>query len=247
MQGNTALSLDLETLGTEPGCGILEIGFCSFSTKVLQARSLIQETGRFFTITLEDNLRHRMAVDPSTVDWWDYSQGGVPKFSKVSLQSALAQTADAMNECWKKGIKDIWCKPTTFDIPILAEAMDALGIERPQQLRKKNFRHWQCFATLRRVATSMAYELKVHPEFEKQITHNALNDAVDQAVQANMILTVLPAWREGHLAVQRLQNIAKTELSIKEEKERLAAVEEARKQHNLRRRKARRARARKSR
>lgn len=208
MHGNEGIMLDLETLGTEPGAGITEVGFCTFNYRILQTREQIQLTGQHHTITLIDNLRHRMTVKPSTLDWWDYEQHGLPQFSKRSMQATLATVADELNNLWKRGIKDVWAKPALFDVPILQEAMDALNIERPLCLLPENFRHWQCFASLRRIVTDFSFEMKEHPEFKKHATHNALLDAVDQAVQTNIMLTILPAWRSSHFELLKIRNQA---------------------------------------
>ena len=208
--GPQAIMLDLETLGTEPGCGITEIGYCLFPTTKLRSRDDIGRTGVHHTISLYDNLAHQRHISKSTLDWWEYEQTGLPIYKRKSLQSALAQTADAWNQLWKAGIKDIWSKPSLFDIPILCEAFDHLGIERPIQLQKDNFRHWNCFASIRRVIKETAPEFDKQADFRVMTMHNALSDAMDQAVQANLILSVLPQWRQGFQDAIQLRDENKT-------------------------------------
>jgi hypothetical protein len=129
-----------------------------------------------------------------------------------------------MNRKEFEGIRDIWAKPASFDIPILQAAMDKLGIERPLCLRAENFRHWQCFATLRRTVTFIEKEFNEHTEFKKVPTHTALADAEDQAVQANIILSVLHAWRADHRETQELRNTLQDYMNKQEARKEKRAI-----------------------
>lgn len=240
MYGKHGIMLDLETLGTEPGAGVLEVGFCPFPYYALISLEELRFNGHQHILTLADNLKHRMAVSPSTIEWWENEHPSklLPNASKLPMQAALALVASDLNELWKQGIRDVWAKPSLFDVPILQAAMDAVNIERPICLRPENFRHWQCFATLRRIATVMAPELNQKAEFMQKPTHTAIEDAVDQAVQANIILNVLPAWRQSHLKLPDLENALASARRQRDEYLR-GVVEMKRKYDNLRARKKR--------
>lgn len=190
----TDIMLDLETIGTHPGCGIIEIGYTLFSRERIYTEKELQEHSSYFCISLHDNLMHRMAYDTDTLEWWEMQQKGLPIYHSKTLQSALAQTAEQWNLFWRMGIKNVWCKPATFDVPILQEAMDTLQIERPMQLRKENFRHINCFATLRRVYLSMDRSAENNPLFNSNPVHSAIKDAQQQAAQASYILASMPKW-----------------------------------------------------
>lgn len=163
--------LDLETVGTKPGCPVLSIGCVLYNRDRLGAEFYIE-------IARESAWRRALGLalkeDPGTVKWWQdkpqdakrtfdnfMSGGGVP------LRLALIQ----FSAWWKiNGGVRIWGNGADFDQPILAAAYAHVGMTPP----------WgpfngRCYRTIK----NQAYG----PKLQRRGTHhNALDDAVSQAL-----------------------------------------------------------------
>jgi hypothetical protein len=151
--------VDIETLGTEPGCAILSIGAVRFDGGQL---------GDTFyeTISAQSCQNKGLSIDAGTLEWWldqdeeaqDVLSGG------LGLAWALAEFAN-----WYDDADEIWANSPSFDCEILAAAYDAVDKDVPWDF-------WQerDFRTLK--------NLPVAPEIEHSgVEHDALDDAKHQA------------------------------------------------------------------
>ena len=175
------IMVDLETLGTKPGCRILSIGACRF---LLNDRE-IQEV---FSTSIAADTQHKLDIpEQSTLDWWaKQSDEAIAEAfhnkDAVDIKLALNYFTD-----WITDIKSnlgadrvyIWGKGATFDEPILAEAMRRYSITPAW-----TFRDSMCFRTLAEVGKLINCK---EPEFIGT-KHSALSDAIHQAKWADMIL-----------------------------------------------------------
>jgi DNA polymerase III epsilon subunit-like protein len=164
------MMLDLETLGTVPGCVVLSIGAVEFDPS--------DGLGAEFhaAISVDDcGMDYGLTVDPLTEQWWerqskearDAAFGG-----SCVLREALAQFdafyLGAETTC-------LWGHGASFDAPVLAAAYAAIGWKEPWA-----YNATRCTRTLYEAA---GVDPKA-PEFQVGTQHNALDDAKAQALAA---------------------------------------------------------------
>lgn len=166
------IMLDLETLGTKPGCKILSISAVTFCAA----------KRHYFDVFVKMDSQPLLLTDPKTYNWW---QGLDPELVEFTLFNPhavpLAQALYMFTEWYKAlGAKgpEIWGNGATFDAPVLRAAYEYLGIEVPW-----NFRDERCYRTLKAEFGSMV-EL---PAFTGKL-HRGLHDATYQANCAELIL-----------------------------------------------------------
>jgi hypothetical protein len=114
----THIMLDLETLGTKPGCKVLSIGACVFSIHGIGAT--FYEAMDLETIP--------GTLEMGTFKWW-------LKQSDVARRAAFFGTEnheDAMRNftswVWAKTPVNIWADQVDFDLPILEASMLLSGV-----------------------------------------------------------------------------------------------------------------------
>lgn len=161
--------LDLETLGTKPGCAIVSIGACVFNAEGVQ--------GKFYRAI--NIITTGLALDPGTVVWWmGQSAEARAVFSdtaRVTTFEALANFKNWWVDNELKYLTDghfVWCHGATFDAPILEAAYASVGQKAPFK-----------FFNVRDTRTLYALA-DVYPDRAKGTHHNALDDAVAQAEAA---------------------------------------------------------------
>lgn len=167
------IMLDLETLGTAPGCIIASIGAVAFDRKG------VYEDHRFYgTVSIRN--QPGLEIDPNVLEWW-LRQSDAARNSTFPAQPTYRSLQEAMTDFarWytmKRGkTPEIWSNGATFDIPIIEHAMRVSGVEVPW-----SYRDVRCFRTLAALVP-VAFE-------SKGVKHNALVDAVYQAKQAYIAL-----------------------------------------------------------
>jgi DNA polymerase III epsilon subunit-like protein len=172
------LMVDLETLGTVPGCVILSIGAVFFDEnglgdefdKVISKRSCI-DAG--------------LLIDTNTEAWWakqSVEATQVLRDAEIEGENTLLSVLTEFNAFIKRdtGVK-VWGNGADFDNPILARAYQAAGIK--QGWLPYNGR---CYRTIKNIAANV-------PKLERVGTyHNALDDAKSQAIHLHAILQLNP-------------------------------------------------------
>lgn len=170
--------VDLETLGTVPGCSILSIGAVYFDESGL-GEEFYRPVSRLHCQEL--GLRE----DAGTIAWWNRQS---PEARKVI---ALAEAEDAptvhqvLGELHtflklRTNVK-LWGNGADFDNPILACAYDAAEL-------KQTWIAWngRCYRTLKNIAPG--------PKLVRVGTyHNALDDAKSQALHAIELFKLHPS------------------------------------------------------
>jgi hypothetical protein len=151
--------LDIETLGTEPGCVVLSIGAVEFGPG-----------GRgeelYVNIDRESCEDAGLYVDEETLAWWQDQQEDAKTVLSGggSLEQGLVDLKRFGNNA-----DEWWANSPKFDMAILEVAFDAVDMEPP----------WE-FYELRDVRTVKNLPGTDHPE-EKGVEHDALDDARNQA------------------------------------------------------------------
>lgn len=171
------IMVDLETLGTRPGCIVMSIGAVEFDET---------GTGREFYVEIsQDSSRlFGLHADPGTQSWWRKqsdeakeviwrTQDGGKKLPAALEQFSLwARDIAGMNNLFVYG------DGALFDNLIMVECYRVCGIFPP-------WRFWndRCYRTLKAIGQHIAVE-------RSGLYHHALDDARVQAVHAAKIL----AW-----------------------------------------------------
>lgn len=113
--------LDLETLGTKPGCIILSIGAVTFNGDYKFYRNINSNNCALYGLKAEQN----------TVEWWSNQT----QQAKDSLTIDRVRLSEALNDFtkWFKDVKgqQIWCQGANFDVPVLEAAYDAVKFQIP--------------------------------------------------------------------------------------------------------------------
>ena len=182
--------IDIETLGTKPGCVILEIGACVINSR----------TGKItanFSRRLDEYFRDPANGETitsdmiATINWWHaperfdtylalLSRGarGVVPDGKHWKSPYLALLKFAQ---WMRDVTDghdpetvrVWANGPSFDIAILTNTLERYGIKRP----------WICWQErcVRTALEQAGYEKGSVGWIERGPRHRALNDARHEA------------------------------------------------------------------
>lgn len=157
MSSKLHVMLDLETLGTKPGCPIVSIGACTFDR---------EGVGDYFYRKIDISSTN-LKAEPETIKWWlkqsaearEAFEGGIPH----------KRATDEFKVWWlDNGCRYVWSHGASFDPPVLTAAIDIAP--------------WK-FWDIRDTRT--LYELAgIQPDRKTGTAHNALDDAINQAKAA---------------------------------------------------------------
>lgn len=159
--------IDIETLGTQPGCVIVSIGAVHFDERGL-------ERDFYMSVDIESCQEAGLTIDANTLSWWlDQSseaqkelQGG-HDLRETLLEYSLFHEGN------------IWANAPTFDCSIVRYAYEAVDLEPP-------WRFWEerCYRTIKELGLTLSIP-------HGGIEHNALDDAKAQAEAASAALRKL--------------------------------------------------------
>lgn len=121
--------LDLETLGTKPGCVVLQVGAIAFRR---QGGAVLATFDR--TIDVGSSLLAGLTIDPGTVDWWQMQPAEV-RAAVFAPGDVLRLVVAAFRQFWVSagcdGASCLWTRGTDFDPPIWAAALKAADGQDP--------------------------------------------------------------------------------------------------------------------
>lgn len=196
---NNNVMIDLETLGTRPGCAILSIGAARFNSKHGIFGQLL-----YVVVNGQSCFDVGLKVEPETADWWE-SQGEEAK--AVLDQAGSLKTSTPLAEAlgllrgfiWATdtGHPDaapgapvmsdsrlaldtaqVWSNGADFDLPILSVAYQKAGFATSPWMPYSG----RCHRTLKNLFP------EVPAKKFQGVKHNAVSDAVAQAEHAVDIL-----------------------------------------------------------
>jgi hypothetical protein len=166
LEGNQC-SLDIETVGTKPGCAIVSIGAVSFNASGVTRNTYYKE------LSVKSQLALDLRMNPETLAWWLEQSIA----AQTSLRTALtggAELGEALDEfsLWyrQQGFNAVWARGASFDFAILATAAQRARRELP-------WKFWEerCQRTLTALFPEVPQPLRLGTY------HNALDDAGNQA------------------------------------------------------------------
>jgi len=172
--------LDLETLGTRPGCAILSIGAIAFDP---QSQTLGPS---FYTIIGRRSCREAgLHEDRGTLEWWNRQTPEAQtvlvdaySFATPTLTDALGQFSAFMQPFSSQ--TRVWGCGADFDNAILAHVYAVVGVPLPWRYTNN-----RCYRTLKNLVPARE-QRKRHG-----VHHNALDDARHQATHAMECLAYL--------------------------------------------------------
>lgn len=158
------LMVDMETMAVSPDAVVLSLGAVHFNPWGNGYGDKI-----YFKIDLDDQDRLGRAIDPLTLDWWSKQDPAIMEeaFSpndRISLEAAMDQFHKF---AW--GCDCFWSHGATFDLVILENILRQMGRPLP-------WNYWQ----LRDTRT--LFDLGYDPDMPQGSKHDALQDAIRQAV-----------------------------------------------------------------
>jgi hypothetical protein len=159
-----SLMVDLETLAVSPESVVLSLGAVHFDPYSDWFGESI-----YFRINIDDQDALGREIDPGTLDWWSKQDPAIMEeaFSEEGRLS-LAYAIDQFHKfAW--GCDTFWSHGATFDLVIIENIYKQLKKPIP-------WNYWQ----LRDTRT--LFDLGVDPEMPKDNKHDALEDAVRQAI-----------------------------------------------------------------
>jgi hypothetical protein len=175
----THIMVDIETLGTRPGCVVLAAAFVRFTD---EARMTVN-------LSIPDQEMLGLEKDEQTLAWWRDQEAKQPGTWARATDGAqpLAIALPYINTWLRWAVPDgdflIWCHGAPFDCPILAEVFRRANTECLWAGRD----YWriQDTRTLYNLAGVDVKQFAVPPP------HVALNDAIGQTRAANAALAIL--------------------------------------------------------
>jgi len=167
------IMLDIETMDTENTASIVSIGACAFDMD-----NYDEEITRKFDIriSLESNQKAGRTISASTVSWWlkqsKEAQAALHRDPVVNLKEGLTQFRMWADEV-KPRASRIWAKDPDFDVVIMKDAFNDLGMVWP-------FKFWESRSV--RTIVELAYPNGDEPHIELGVAHDAADDAIRQAL-----------------------------------------------------------------
>lgn len=158
--------LDLETLGTRPGCVVLTLGAVKFNPYDIDSEP---GPGLYLRIDADEQIAQGREVQEDTLQWWmsqsqDVREEAIGENDRVSVETMYKE----LNR-FLVGANSIWAQGPVFDIAILENLYRQYGWPTPWQ-------YWQIKDS--RTLFSVHGDPRVKG---REGHHNALADCVYQA------------------------------------------------------------------
>lgn len=177
--------LDLETLGTKPGCAIISIAAVPFYLP-----DDISIPAFYLKVSRDSNILYGFHEDPRTLEWWfkqSFSSQEEAFSGTLSVLDMLSRFNDYLARIKHQvnskhlGVECeiyLWGNSAAFDLGILGAAYDMCW----NGVRPWNFRNEMCYRTLKNTLHHIPMETFLG------VKHSALADATNQAAHAEVLL-----------------------------------------------------------
>lgn len=165
--------VDMETMSVTPRAVILSIGAVQFNP---YDKGIINEF--YIRVNFDDQHDLGREIDPNTLDWW--AKQDVDIMEEAFSPEGRIPFKDAIDQFHKFawGCDAFWSHGATFDLVILEDCY--------RQLNKPlAWNYWQLRDT--RTLFDLGYE----PEMPKENKHDALADAIRQAIGVQNVYSKL--------------------------------------------------------
>lgn len=181
--------IDLETLGTQPGCVILSIGAALVDPEVIEHNTDFDLSSCFYSaISTASCYDVGLGANQATIDWWNKQNEAAREeaFSgSARLSDVLSDFSTYISRLRAFGSVRVWGNAASFDLKILEAAYSVAGMPVPWSYKEE-----MCYRTLK----NLFPQIKATAQ-SGLVTHHALNDAMYQALHAFAILTHIETLR----------------------------------------------------
>lgn len=184
---------DIETLGKKPGCVIVSAAFLVFDFNEQKTFQQYVDDALYIKFSVKDQKDSGRHIDPETLDWWKKQDDVVrrelmPSSKDVSIAQGSKMIVDYLSERGIHGTNDkrVWrfCRGQDFDIPIMSEAMESVGMKLPGAYwNSRDIRSFISGALLDLTATTLYKddrEYKTIPGFR---IHDARHDIAKAVIE----------------------------------------------------------------
>ena len=171
------IMLDLETVGTGDGAGIMQIGAVVFDASGVS-------TSYRFKADIDPGSPGFGETETGTLLWWlKQDPQAIASVFHADDRSELEETLVSFS-AWMKGHahSGVWACGPNFDCRLLNQAYARVGVSSPLRYGRE-----RCFRTLRGIGEGLGL---AQPPFDG-VVHDALADAVFQATYASTVLSAL--------------------------------------------------------
>lgn len=176
--------LDLETLGTSPGCAVLSLGAVEFDLDPDASQGGVLRSFKY-NVSLQSCLDVGLTVEGATVEWWLQQSQAAQLGLLVPQPSPLPLVLGAWSE-WFAGCQGgakaarLWSHGASFDPPLLQACYRACGSGFKEPWNYKLVRDTRTLFDLTGV--------KLEPPAQG-VAHDALDDCLAQ------VAAVRQAWK----------------------------------------------------
>lgn len=186
--------IDLETLSTKHNAVFLSIGAVQFDI----ASGKFGETF-YQNIDLASARQYNRHIDVNTVKWWMEQRPEIFTMMFKDPEFITTVLASFANFMYTNDITYAWGNSASFDLGILGDAYDAIGMERPWK-----FYNERCLRTMKGMFPQYIEGLK----FKGELEHDPIYDCKKQIIQLINILDNLKANNNGAETKQEQHNLA---------------------------------------
>ena len=175
-----SLMIDIETLDTKDSAIVLSIGGCVFNGESLLSIETLKRKSIYLELNPYEQETKGRTISASTLFWWTKQKSpGLNKFNKESYDS-IKYSLNTLNQfITEYAVKSIWSKSPSFDMVILNSLFNDFDMKLPV-----DFRNWYDVRTINLIRKILDIPF---PPFNGEV-HNALDDAVNQALTINQVV-----------------------------------------------------------
>lgn len=179
------LSIDIETFDTEDSAVVLSIGAAAFNLHEENSFDDFDKENTYYAIlNRQQQMNVVRTVSSSTLDFWFSQKKDAQKVLSAPQQKVELAMGGLMEFAQEHRIQRVWGNGNMFDNKILRSLCKDFDIPwMPHMGRKQNYRSDMDLRTLR-----VAAEDPPFPTVEGRVAHNALDDAIYQAICAQLYM-----------------------------------------------------------
>jgi len=206
---NTHVMIDIETMGTKVGAPVISIGAVLFDPRKQDNMEVLRRRGFLRRVELKSAIENSTGVNAETLQWWlgqeDTAIKALVGPDAIPLKQALEELRQYCVHRWAAGDDKffyghsqtpisclVWANSPDFDCKILEYAFERVGDQFPFK-----FFQYRCVRTLKDLAWPDGPDSV--PKFAAGVKHDALADAVNQA------LVVQAGFKQLGLSTQDVQ------------------------------------------
>lgn len=162
--------VDIETLGTEPGCVILSVAAVRFNMETGVISDRFMEV-----VNIDSCIKLGLGIDGGTLTWW-FNQSEEAREHLKGKSDTIKSVLHSLSQFFRSG-DQVWGNSARFDLGILADTYKRVGEKLP----------WN-FWNERDVRTLVSFKPEVKSEvvFEGE-PHNPVDDCVHQVNYCHLI------------------------------------------------------------